>query len=156
MAQNCAESERGKCFHSPQVPLNLAEDPRLSKAPEDAFRAAMLNTNEQLHKSAVDDSMSGTTAITCLLRGRKAYVANVGDSRAVLAEQRGSGLVAVPLSRDQTPFRQTLSAHSYLHVDRLCSMQTSAPPQNDAATLLGGCCGCSGDVVFGPVLEADT
>ena len=114
--------------------LNLVEDPRLSDAPEEAFRAAMLRTNEQLHNSAVDDSMSGTTAITCLLRGRKAYVANVGDSRAVLAEQRGTGLVAVPLSRDQTPFRQTLFAYSYFDSNMLCSMQTSACPQNDVAT----------------------
>lgn len=36
---------------------------------------------------------------------RMAYVANVGDSRAVLAEQQGKQLVAQDLSFDQTPFR---------------------------------------------------
>ena len=37
--------------------------------------------NNQLHLSSIDDSLSGTTAITCLIRGRMLHVANVGDSR---------------------------------------------------------------------------
>lgn len=86
--------------------MNLAGEAGLEDAPEEAFRQAMLRTNQQLHTSAVDDSMSGTTAIICLLRGRQAWIANVGDSRAVLAERQGDGLVAHPLSRDQTPFRR--------------------------------------------------
>ncbi|XP_027923208.1 protein phosphatase 2C and cyclic nucleotide-binding/kinase domain-containing protein isoform X2 [Vigna unguiculata] len=49
--------------------------------------------------------MSGTTAITVLVRGRTIYVANSGDSRAVIAERRGKDFVAVDLSIDQTPFR---------------------------------------------------
>lgn len=49
--------------------------------------------------------MSGTTAISCLIRGRTLLVANVGDSRAVLAERVGDGVVARDLSCDQTPFR---------------------------------------------------
>lgn len=54
-----------------------------------------------------DDSMSGTTAITVLIRGRSILVANVGDSRAVLAEKRadGTGYLAKDLSIDQTPYR---------------------------------------------------
>lgn len=88
-----------------QVPLILAEEPSLSNAPEEAFKEAMLKANKQLHMSGVDDSMSGTTAITCLLRGQQAWVANVGDSRAVLAERRGDDILPLPLSKDQTPFR---------------------------------------------------
>ncbi|KAB2024248.1 hypothetical protein ES319_D06G074800v1 [Gossypium barbadense] len=49
--------------------------------------------------------MSGTTAITVLVRGRTIYVANSGDSRAVIAQKRGKEIVAVDLSIDQTPFR---------------------------------------------------
>ncbi|MQM20593.1 hypothetical protein Taro_053617 [Colocasia esculenta] len=49
--------------------------------------------------------MSGTTAITVLVRGRTIYVANCGDSRAVIAERRGKDFVAMDLSIDQTPFR---------------------------------------------------
>ena len=53
-----------------------------------------------------DDSMSGTTAICVLLRGRSLLVANVGDSRAVLAERVDGGVVARDLSLDQTPYRE--------------------------------------------------
>ncbi len=67
-------------------------------------------TNSQLHRVPdVDDSMSGTTAIAMLLRGRTVYVANVGDSRCVLAERTGDKLVAQDLSFDQTPFRYASS-----------------------------------------------
>ncbi|KAL5976834.1 hypothetical protein ACLOJK_021168 [Asimina triloba] len=71
----------------------------------EACHAAFLATNSQLHSDSLDDSMSGTTAITILVRGRKIYVANSGDSRAVIAERRGKEIVAVDLSIDQTPFR---------------------------------------------------
>ena len=49
----------------------------------------------------------GTTAVAALLRGRTLAVANVGDSRAVLAERRDNRLVALDVSFDQTPFRCT-------------------------------------------------
>ncbi|KAJ7549507.1 hypothetical protein O6H91_07G056700 [Diphasiastrum complanatum] len=70
-----------------------------------AYHASYAATNTQLHRSTIDDSMSGTTSITVLVRGNTLYVANVGDSRAVLAERRGGRLVAVDLSSDQTPYR---------------------------------------------------
>ncbi|XP_042461506.1 protein phosphatase 2C and cyclic nucleotide-binding/kinase domain-containing protein-like isoform X1 [Zingiber officinale] len=81
---------------------------RSNKFQTDAFKAihaAFLATNSQLHADSLDDSMSGTTAITILVRGRTIYVANAGDSRAVIAEKRGKDIVAVDLSLDQTPFR---------------------------------------------------
>ncbi|KAK9829289.1 hypothetical protein WJX72_004963 [[Myrmecia] bisecta] len=93
-------------FAKEKVPANLANDPRFSASPETAFHNAMVLTNAQLHQSSIDDTMSGTTAVTVLLRGSTIYVANVGDSRAVLAERQGDQLVAVPLSHDQTPFRR--------------------------------------------------
>jgi CRP-like cAMP-binding protein/serine/threonine protein phosphatase PrpC len=58
-----------------------------------------------MHKQAFDDNMSGTTAITILMDGLKFYVANVGDSRAIIAQEENGRLVAYPLSIDQTPFR---------------------------------------------------
>lgn len=92
-----------------QVPTNLVMDAAFHTAPEEAFVEALLATNEQLHHSQIDDAMSGTTAIAALVRGRTLYVANVGDSRCVLAERaHGGRLVAVPLSFDHTPFRQAL------------------------------------------------
>ena len=67
--------------------------------------AAMLETNEQLHQSPIDDSMSGTTAIAALVQGRDVTVANVGDSRAIMGHSTGGPLKAETLTRDQTPFR---------------------------------------------------
>lgn len=84
---------------------NLLRNSRFQLDAVDACHAAFLTTNSQLHADSLDDSMSGTTAITVLVRGRTIYVANSGDSRAVIAERRGRDIVAVDLSIDQTPFR---------------------------------------------------
>ncbi|KAK9055041.1 hypothetical protein SSX86_026121 [Deinandra increscens subsp. villosa] len=86
---------------------NLLRNSRFHNDPVEACHAAFLSTNSQLHADMdVDDSMSGTTAITILVRGKTLYVANSGDSRAVIAERRGPDIVAVDLSIDQTPFRE--------------------------------------------------
>eukprot|EP01018_Ginkgo_biloba_P033871 Gb_14360 [translate_table: standard] len=84
---------------------NLLRDREFRTDAVQAYHSAFMATNTQLHRHSIDDSMSGTTAITVLVRGSKLYVANVGDSRAVIAEKRGKDLVAVDLSNDQTPFR---------------------------------------------------
>ncbi|KAI3447012.1 hypothetical protein Pfo_003677 [Paulownia fortunei] len=84
---------------------NLLRNSRFHLDPVEACHAAFLTTNSQLHADALDDSMSGTTAITVLVRGKMLYVANSGDSRAVIGEKRGKDIVAVDLSIDQTPFR---------------------------------------------------
>jgi len=56
---------------------------------------------------SIDDTLSGTTAITVLFYGNTMYVANVGDSRAIVAYKTPDGkLVAAPLSDDQTPYRK--------------------------------------------------
>ncbi|KAL9685779.1 hypothetical protein QQ045_023231 [Rhodiola kirilowii] len=84
---------------------NLLRNSRFDADVAEACHSAFLLTNSQLHADHVDDSMSGTTAITILVRGHTIYIANAGDSRAVIAERRGNELVAVDLSIDQTPFR---------------------------------------------------
>lgn len=84
---------------------NLLRNSKFRVDAVEACHSAFLMTNSQLHADALDDSMSGTTAITILVRGRTIYVANSGDSRAVIAERRGKDIVAVDLSIDQTPFR---------------------------------------------------
>ncbi|KAG8370112.1 hypothetical protein BUALT_Bualt14G0083600 [Buddleja alternifolia] len=85
----------------------LSNDATLLDDPVKAYGAAFLATNDELHNnSGIDDSMSGTTAITALTIGDKLYVANVGDSRAVLAVKEGNSVIAQDLSCDQTPFRK--------------------------------------------------
>ncbi|GLJ40758.1 hypothetical protein SUGI_0842740 [Cryptomeria japonica] len=92
-------------FVKRQLCENLLRDPEFKTDVVRAYHSAFAVTNAQLHESEINDSMSGTTAITVLVRGNTLYVANVGDSRAVIAEKRGNEIVAVDLSSDQTPFR---------------------------------------------------
>ncbi|CAA2991528.1 probable phosphatase 2C 35 [Olea europaea subsp. europaea] len=84
----------------------LSNDATLFDDPVKAYKAAFLSTNDELHSSDIDDSMSGTTAITALVIGDGLYVANVGDSRAVIAIKEGNRVLAKDLSYDQTPFRK--------------------------------------------------
>lgn len=72
----------------------------------DIYTRAFLTTNFELHSSNVDDSLSGTTGITIFQRGDKLYVANVGDSRAIIATEVGGEIKSSPLSSDQTPYRK--------------------------------------------------
>jgi serine/threonine protein phosphatase PrpC len=94
------------------VPAALLTQPTLAFAPETAHTTAFLEANRQLRTSRVDDSLSGTTAITCMVRGASLCVANVGDSRACLAEDTGRALAAINLSCDQTPFRRVRAAQA--------------------------------------------
>lgn len=78
----------------------LADD---GSALQEVFNAH-LRANEALKKSDIDCSLSGSTAVTCLKRGRRLMVANVGDSRAVLGRAMPDGrLLAKDLSIDQKP-----------------------------------------------------
>jgi hypothetical protein len=61
----------------------------------------------QVAESFIDDSFSGTTAISVLFVEDTIYVSNVGDSRAIMICQDDKGkYYVVPLSQDQTPFRK--------------------------------------------------
>ena len=66
----------------------------------------MLCACAQLCESIIDVEVSGSTGIISFLRGNKLFVANVGDSRAVLGRVTDNGLIrAVDLSHDQKPDR---------------------------------------------------
>ncbi|CAL9114956.1 unnamed protein product [Musa textilis] len=84
----------------------LAGDPRLWENTVEAYRSAFAATNMALHYSEIDDSLSGTTAITVLVRGDTLVVANVGDSRAVAGVWDGDRVVAADLSSDHKPYRE--------------------------------------------------
>jgi len=76
---------------------------------------AHVECNNAMHQ-ALDDRLSGTTAISAFVHGRRnrMTICNVGDSRAVLGKttdgdayiQGRTPLKAFPLSRDQTPYRK--------------------------------------------------
>ena len=88
-----------------QVPAAMQKDLLFKSYPEKSFHNAMVLANHELHESPVDDMQSGTTAVNILVRGTGLYVANVGDSRAVLAERQGGKNMAINLTVDQTAFR---------------------------------------------------
>lgn len=72
-----------------------------------AYEEAFLSINRSMHdQEGFDDDWSGTTAITVLFEGKTMHVANVGDSRAVLAKYRDGKLMPMALSNDQTPWRK--------------------------------------------------
>ncbi len=88
---------------------------------QSACASAHKQCNIAMHQSRnIDDSLSGTTSISCFMHGRRnrITICNVGDSRAVLGQRvdrnvRRSGRSkadvyyrALPLSRDQTPYRR--------------------------------------------------
>lgn len=83
----------------------MQKDLLFKSYPEKSFHNAMVHANHELHEAPIDDMQSGTTAVNILVRGAALYVANVGDSRAVLAEWQNSKLTAVNLTVDQTAFR---------------------------------------------------
>jgi serine/threonine protein phosphatase PrpC/CRP-like cAMP-binding protein len=94
-------------------PLSYIELPR--DGFHQACNRAHVDCNMAMHQDhSLDDSLSGTTAISVYVHGRRnrVTICNVGDSRAVLGrESTGGGrrrqaLKAYPLSRDQTPYRR--------------------------------------------------
>jgi serine/threonine protein phosphatase PrpC/CRP-like cAMP-binding protein len=112
-------------FAKNQLPADLKSHVEKSKKPgkeltrdqmQRAILRAHVETNRRLRQDPnVDDSLSGTTAISVYFHGRRnrITIANVGDSRAVLGQAESSGapestrsLKALPLSRDQTPYRK--------------------------------------------------
>ncbi|KAG9151074.1 hypothetical protein Leryth_002663 [Lithospermum erythrorhizon] len=93
-------------FVSDRLVEVLSSNSSLIDDPVKSYNAAFFRVNEELHDSEIDDTMSGTTAITVLVIGDKLYVANVGDSRAVMAVKEGNRILAEDLSHDQTPFRK--------------------------------------------------
>mmetsp|Transcript_5238 Transcript_5238/g.10634 ORF Transcript_5238/g.10634 Transcript_5238/m.10634 type:complete len:360 (+) Transcript_5238:2-1081(+) len=86
---------------------NLVQHPQFQDDPEKALTMAFAQTQHQCvrcqSESQLDCSLSGTTATLAVRRGGVLYAAHVGDSRAVLARDRGGELEAEDLTRDHKP-----------------------------------------------------
>jgi hypothetical protein len=97
-----------------------------------AFEA--MDRELKVQAPAVDCSFSGTTAVCAIKQGRDLVVANVGDSRAVLAATSESGyLEAVQLTTDQKPSvpgkRPLPSSLPSLVNHRVCARLLEDPPK---------------------------
>lgn len=70
-------------FAASNLQKNLLQDPEINKDIKKALESSFIKTYNSLNK---DDSYnSGTTAIVAYIKDNKIYIANAGDSRAVLA-----------------------------------------------------------------------
>lgn len=75
------------------------------KIRDEIFYKSFDTTDISLHQSNIEDNLSGTTGITILIKDTTLHVANVGDSRAIIAGHIDGYLKYSPLSSDQTPYR---------------------------------------------------
>lgn len=72
---------------------------------ESFIKAAFKNAESRLKGSGIDYSNSGTCAISVLVLRDQCYIANLGDSRAVLFRQNKDAKQAIELSWDHKPTR---------------------------------------------------
>lgn len=87
-----------------QIVVSLEKDPLLGSDPVEALKNAYITTNSALMVTDIHYMTSGCTCVTVYLRENTMFVANAGDSRAVMARQGGNGeYVATNLSRDHKP-----------------------------------------------------
>lgn len=67
-----------------------------------AFSEAFARTDAELAKD-IDCRHSGSTCVAMLIRGSDIWVANLGDSRAVMGRRVDGHIEAIPLTRDHKP-----------------------------------------------------
>jgi len=105
------QREVQKHLDKAQIKAECAKDPPAALEPLAKYLSAAYNkVNALLEKDkAIDSSLSGTTAVTCVVLGeegkRSVVCANAGDSRAIVAYDDKGKLKVHELSEDQKPDR---------------------------------------------------
>lgn len=99
---------------------------------KESINFAVTRTEAELEASGVECAASGSTAVFCVRRGYDLFVANIGDSRCILAtEQHYKLLSARPLSTDHKP-------NDPAEMHRITSMGgVVQPSQNMAGQFVG-------------------
>lgn len=64
------------------------------------LKSAFVSADDKLRQSGIDYSCSGTCAITVFIKKNIIYIANLGDSRAVMLRSTKKEKLAVELSYD--------------------------------------------------------
>ena len=88
----------------PIIFSELINDREQTKNPKEALHFSYKKIFENLISSEIDITFSGSTAVTCYLQGQKIYVANSGDSRAIIGTKVSKNIWFVKeLTRDHKP-----------------------------------------------------
>lgn len=139
-------------FAADQVPFYLEKGFHASTFEgaemEQKYTQAFVSANVAMHKAMFDDSLSGTTGVTAFVKGDTLFVANVGDSRAIIARVGDDNkLKSYPLSVDQTPFRKDERERLKKQVrDAVMLLAMMVWPDVVAPMMLGGHAMCGVDL----------
>lgn len=91
------------------LPDAITKGSSFTESPHVAYKDSFISVHESFvsadtKEKGVDPMVSGTTAVCAMFEGTKCYIANVGDSRAILGYRNERGeLVPKPLSIDHKP-----------------------------------------------------
>lgn len=99
------QGEQVSAFVKEHLPGLIERHPLLLTKPAQALKEAYVACDELLASSQIEASVSGTTAVTVLVKDQTYWVANAGDSRAIMGRWKSGKktMLAHDLSFDQKP-----------------------------------------------------
>ncbi|OMJ90244.1 hypothetical protein SteCoe_7447 [Stentor coeruleus] len=95
-----------------RYPIILSSNPYFLSSPSRAIVASAAKLNKEIRSKDFDTNFSGSTFVSVMIRGKKLWCANVGDSRALLGRQlhektgtkgNSNHWMSIALSRDHKP-----------------------------------------------------
>ena len=125
-------------FIKDRYPVLLSKEPNLLSNPRKAIAQMASKVNTDLPHQGFDVNFSGSTFVSVLMRGKKLWCANIGDSRAFIARQlpdnyqsyknlrakpSGNHWMSIALSRDHKPNEPDESARIARHGGRVEAYQ---------------------------------
>lgn len=97
-------------FISNNIPQVFSNHLRYASSYEEALYLSYQSLFNDLIKSSIDITFSGSTAVTCFLRGKDLKVANSGDSRCIIGCHRNNLWGLKEITKDHKPNVETEEA----------------------------------------------